>query len=343
MKRHVEEWTLEEVHKQRARLTFPEYQRQPNLWPQEKKALLIDSIMSEIDIPKLYFNHTKDKNYEVVDGQQRLWAIWDFLDDKYACKVDGKTQSFSALDKATKDKIKHYKLQITVMEDADDEYLRTLFLRLQLGLLLITGEKLHAASGAMKDFIFKTMVAHPFIEGIGIPAKRYAKQTLCAQICVNVFTRSKLNSFARTRCEDLLYFFSEYEHPQGKDLSFFDASCGKISRTLGELWKTFGAKSKDLRNRSYILSLYLLMEEAIAENKMDGHNPKQFADFAFSLWKRLKEEVGQGFDRKNRELYAFETLLSSAPGEKYQIERRHEKLREYYEYFLQHKKIKGDK
>ncbi len=65
-------------------------------------------------------------------------------------------------------------------------------------------------------------------------------------------------------------------------------------------------------------------------------------DFVFKLWRRLREEISAGFDRKNKELYTFETYLSSAPGEKYQIERRHEKLREYYAYFSKTGKIKGD-
>src|SRR5438876_7989913 len=87
--RRVEDWTVEELHKARPRISFPEYQRQPNLWSNEKKGLLIDSILRDIDIPKLYFNQTKDKNFEVVDGQQRLWAIWQFLDDEYSYRAKG--------------------------------------------------------------------------------------------------------------------------------------------------------------------------------------------------------------------------------------------------------------
>lgn len=65
-------------------------------------------------------------------------------------------------------------------------------------------------------------------------------------------------------------------------------------------------------------------------------------NFVLTMVKRLKEEAKAGFDRKNKELYTFEMLLSSAPGEKYQIERRHEKIREYYEYFKETGKIRGD-
>lgn len=344
MKRKVEEWSVEKLYKERTRISFPEYQRQPSLWPPEKKSLLIDSILRDIDIPKLYFNRTKDGAYEVVDGQQRLWAIWEFLDETYPYKTDGEAHRFSDLSNAQRNTIKDYTLQVTVFQEAEDDYLRELFVRLQLGLLLITGEKLHAASGEMKDFVFDKLSRHLFIKHLGIPDRRFAKETLGAQICINSFTREKIGLFARTRYDDLIYFFREYEHPQGKDRSFFQSKTKKISDVMDKLLKCFGDNAKKLRNRSYILSVYLFFEEMVEKDAaLSEKDQKTFANFVFKLWERLRQEIGAGIDRKNRELYSFETLVSSAPGEKYQIERRHEKLREYYDHFANTGKIKGDK
>lgn len=39
----------------------------------------------------------------------------------------------------------------------------------------------------------------------------------------------------------------------------------------------------------------------------------------------------------------IESYLSNAPGERYQIERRHQKLSEFFEYFQKYGKIMGDK
>src|SRR6185312_15419167 len=71
----------------------PSYQRRGGIWNLERKQLLIDSILNEYDIPKLYFHHilpwySKDKfdskfKYAVIDGRQRLSTILDFLDDKF--------------------------------------------------------------------------------------------------------------------------------------------------------------------------------------------------------------------------------------------------------------------
>jgi hypothetical protein len=256
-----------------------------------------------------------------------------------------KGRTFSKLPKQQQETIKDYTLQITVFEDADDDYLRKLFVRLQIALLLVAGEKLHALSGEMKDFVFGPMVAHKFIRTLGISERRYAKQTLCAQICINSFTRAKLglDSFATTRYENLQYFFQQYAHSRGKDKEFFDLMTAKIQRVLDALFKAFGERAKELVNRSYILSLYLFFEELLGDkNELPRNEAKRFVEFALKLWKRSREEAKKGFDRTNKELYTFDTYLSSAPTEKYQIQRRNQKLRDYYEYFKKSQKIKGD-
>jgi PAS domain-containing protein len=105
--------------------------------------------------------------------------------------------------------------------------------------------------------------------------------------------------------------------------------------TLGNM---FGKRASDLSNRSYILSAYLF----VADSDLSAENQRRFVTFTFLLLKRLQEEARKGMDRKNRELYTFQTFLSSAPGEKYQIDRRHQKLAELFKHFQSTGKIKGD-
>jgi hypothetical protein len=339
MKRRVEDWKIAKLLRETPRISFPEYQREKSLWSPEKKALLIDTILENIDIPKLYFNRTSDGGYEVVDGQQRLWAIWEFFADDYSYK----TNKFSELSKSQQDALMDYELQITVFEDADDSYLRKLFVRLQIALLLVSGEKLHALSGAMKDLVFTKLVSHKFVKALGIPVRRFAKQTLCAQICINVFMKAKNGTFATTRFENLQHFFQEYAQPKARDKQFFEAMAKRITFVMNELWESFGEKSSQLTNRSYILSVCLFFDELLGErDEIPKGEAKQFVEFTLLLWKRLKEEARKGFDRTNKELYTFGTYVSSAPTEKYQIDNRHRELWEHYEHFKKTGRIKGD-
>lgn len=344
MKRKVEEWTIEKIFEKRDQILTADFQREPNLWSQKDMELLIDSILRDIDIPKLYFASEKPDEYEIIDGQQRLIAIWSFVGNEYTLR-DWGNKKFDELDPELQKKILEYELQIAIITGADEDYLRELFLRLQLGLLLVTGEKLHAKTGVMKDFVFVEMEERPFFKLVNIPARRYAKETLCAQICINSFSRQRNKKFSRTRYEDLSKFFEEYTNPKGPDLNFFKDSCKSIMDVLSTLNDYFRGKDSGLRNRSFILSVYLFVEELVKEHKkveIEKMMPV-FVDFVSKLLERLKDEAKLGIKRKNEDLYIFENYLNNAPGESYQIERRHTKLKEFFEYYQKTGKIKGDK
>src|SRR6202043_720523 len=148
------------------------------------------------------------------------------------------------------------------------------------------------------------------------------------------FARKKLRAFNRTRYEDLIHFFNEYADPHGKDLELFRNQTKAIMNVTSQLWFCFSERTSDLANRSYILSIYLFVEE----HPIQPEERQVFSSFIFRLWDRLREEARRGIDRENRELYSFQSSLSSAPGEQYQIQRRHEKLGEYYDHFKKTRK-----
>lgn len=58
----------------------PDFQRHANLWGDDRKTSLIESILLKIPIPSLYVSEDKDGNYAVVDGLQRMSAIAHFVD-----------------------------------------------------------------------------------------------------------------------------------------------------------------------------------------------------------------------------------------------------------------------
>ena len=55
-----------------------------NVWTRKQKSQLIESIILGIPIPYLYLYEGKYGNLIVIDGRQRLSALFDFLDDQYA-------------------------------------------------------------------------------------------------------------------------------------------------------------------------------------------------------------------------------------------------------------------
>jgi len=75
----------------------PPYQRRGRLWSNTDKAYLIDSVLNGFDIPKLYvadftFGDSKLNRrrlpYAIIDGKQRLEAIFDFFDGNIVLNAD---------------------------------------------------------------------------------------------------------------------------------------------------------------------------------------------------------------------------------------------------------------
>src|SRR5262245_10751487 len=67
----------------------PKYQRRSNLWSPSKQAYLIDTILNDYDMPKFYLAdftiantelNKKRNRYAVIDGKQRLEAIFKFFE-----------------------------------------------------------------------------------------------------------------------------------------------------------------------------------------------------------------------------------------------------------------------
>lgn len=121
-------------------------------------------------------------------------------------------------------------------------------------------------------------------------------------MCINSFTRAKApERFEHTRYDDLLHFFIDYAHPHGKDRNLFQQQRERIVTVLDEMWQAFGDDTKTLRNRSYILSVYLLFEELSGKDgKVSAAKKKEFAEFALTLWNELKEDASKGVDKQRR-------------------------------------------
>jgi hypothetical protein len=169
----------------------PQYQR-GQVWSAAAQRLLIDSILCGFDIPKLYLHKVDGSamyDFEVTDGQQRLRAIWDFLDDIYSL---GDTSylanapwigcKFSDLKAAQKKKILSFKIVAAVVSKATPDEIRELFARLQKGVRLTPPELRNCIPSQLGDCIRAMAVTHPFFspDTCAFQQGRFTYDDLCA-------------------------------------------------------------------------------------------------------------------------------------------------------------------
>lgn len=124
-------------HAKKLLVLNPEFQRRA-VWTTSAKILLVDTILRELPIPKVYIRtridvRTKTALREVVDGQQRLRAIIEFTEDKFA--LSKRAKEFSGLrysDLAQDDQARFlaYPIAVDQLVNATDTQVLEVFARL---------------------------------------------------------------------------------------------------------------------------------------------------------------------------------------------------------------------
>jgi hypothetical protein len=115
----------------------PDFQRGP-VWLPQARTYFIDSILRGYPIPKLLIRTQVDRDNrrtirDVVDGQQRLRTIFDFVANRFALGVkarDLKDTRYEDLDDEQKDAFLAYKLTFEQLINADDSDVLEVFVRL---------------------------------------------------------------------------------------------------------------------------------------------------------------------------------------------------------------------
>jgi hypothetical protein len=351
-------------------IDFPEYQREPTVWSRAAKQRLVDSILRQFDIASLYFYKDEDGSLDCIDGRQRIGAIMSFLeenendkedngfplkssnevfeDDKAPfAKFDGLTfkkakELVDKGDKAAKelvDAFKEYELSIVELSGSHrpDEF-NLQFIRLNLGVIINSGEKLHAMVGDIRDECFKDdgLGHHSFFDGISITTRRYSKEQVAAQILAQVFSVADTKEYTRTRHFHLQKFF--------KDYSTLDKSRRALVKDVKTTLDALASGFKDasiLRNRAITVSTVL----QAWKQQMTAAKAKAYATFMNEFLCRLKWQIGKGLDVdiEYRYLLDFQKHVTQASVEKPAVSARAETLEKLYDMWEAETSLPGDK
>lgn len=131
----------------------PPYQRK-SVWNQKYKDYFIDTILLSYPCPPIFLYEEIDKNgiaqYHVVDGKQRLTAIFEFLDSVYSVYSDCSIDKFKELDFSEfedDDRIIFFSYSISVeyLPTNDEVVIKDIFQRLNKNIAKLTPQELRHA------------------------------------------------------------------------------------------------------------------------------------------------------------------------------------------------------
>lgn len=140
------------------------YQRSNTIWPAAARSFLIDSMLSGFPIPKLSLYQKTDLKTrktvkEIVDGQQRSQAVFDFFNDqlRISTKGDFLGLTYSKLDEQHQQAFLSYQLSVDVFVDATEGDIRELFRRVNSYNVPLNAQEIRHATyqGKFKWFLLE--------------------------------------------------------------------------------------------------------------------------------------------------------------------------------------------
>lgn len=190
----------------------PDFQR-GEVWPLQKKRRLIDSVLRGWHIPPIHLVAREDGRSDVLDGQQRLTAIRDFMKGEF--KVDGKTEPlnpaiealdgfrYGSLPSDVARAFRKFTIRMYELVDFDPDEPHELFFRLNQPTSLNEAEKRNAFIGDARNQV-KELVDWAVDEGLlspnlGFSNARLAYHDMMARVLVTIDSQSLSSKVTASR------------------------------------------------------------------------------------------------------------------------------------------------
>jgi hypothetical protein len=336
----------------------PVYQRKGHIWSTADKALLIDSILNDYDIPKIYVAdftsvrsplNDKKKRYAVIDGKQRLEAVMEFFDGKlkldsgfqYAkdasLELGGRTiKELSLLCPELVRKFYNYQLAVMGVTTDEEGKINDLFIRLNRSKPLVGAEIRNAMLGKVPPLI-RELSSHKFFKSrIAFKSNRMQDQNAAAKILLLEFRgkfvdtkKSQLDAFV----EDGIQSQSSLSQISAKN---FRTTVQRCRSVLNNMVLVFKEHDPLFRSQGPLTVYYWFVKEHAAQKKFIRKFLIEFEAIRQANRKRASEQPPP--NDLDTELLSFD-FLNRSPNDQASCVRRYAILESRFEAFLKQKPI----
>lgn len=323
----------------------PPYQRKGDVWTKEKRQLLIDSILNDYDIPKIYFHVLSEdqKNgsghdYSVIDGRQRLEAIWRFIDGDFplsqefeyqrniSIKLAGLTYDDIAQEHPKiKIKFDSFVLPVVGVETDDEDLIEDMFSRLNEAVPLNAAEKRNALGGYMVACIRNVAEHNLFKTKVTFSDRRYQHREIAARLLLTELSLTNENRLIDTKKVYLDQMAKLYS--SGRDAEV-DTVYQRVIETLNCMDGIFSATDPLLRAQGNMAVYFLLFRRASQLGEIYKITRRKLLDFISEL-ERNRELASTDYERSSFELLEYDRLTQQGTNDASNIKERYSVLAKY--------------
>lgn len=209
-------------HERGELILVPKFQRR-SVWTPKARSFFIDTIIRGKPVPPIFIRQILDIHRgttirEVVDGQQRLNAIFDYLKGDFTVQKfhnpSVKGLKFSELPEDERTRFLNYELSVALLVGATDPDVLDIFARINSFTMVLNDQEKRNAKyfGAFKNFVYSLGYEHlPFWKAEGIlkdtQIARMGEAELTSELIVAMMDglqnkKEKLNDFYKDNDEE---------------------------------------------------------------------------------------------------------------------------------------------
>ena len=256
-------------------LIIPAVQREL-VWTKSQNQLLIDSLFKDFDLPKVYFRDVEKDNhkvYEVIDGQQRLNAIFSFIKDSYelpmdADDVDGEKvagKKWSELNSMLQILFFNRSIDVVHLVGYTDEEIDETFLRLQNGTPLKAAEKRRAIAGNMRNVISELAKHDIFTKYCAFANQHFSFEDVTAKVFKQIIDGKASNISAQA----LKRMYEQYPH-----ITIDDKFAKETKRAFDFIAKAFKNTDHPHLKRYAVLDLAIIVTSLLKVYDLNNYAEK---------------------------------------------------------------------
>lgn len=316
----------------------PPYQRLGGIWTREKKQLLIDSILNDYDIPKIYFHlYERSKkietgcNYAVIDGRQRLETIWEFIEGDFnlssefiyqrdETKVMANLSYFDIAKEYPRIKVQFdsFILPVILVSTEDEDLIEDMFTRLNEAASLNAAEKRNAFGGFVVQAIRDIANHHFFANNVRFLNKRYQHMEVAARL---LFTEYNITNEARLYDTKKTYLDTFAKNTKLASNSEINKCRDKVFGILDLMSNEFSDKDILLQSQGNMVLYYLLFKKAFELGKVNNIVRKRFFEFRDVLKENREKAEAESID-VSYELLEYDRLTQQGTNDSSNIKER---------------------
>ncbi|WP_020591590.1 DUF262 domain-containing protein [Kiloniella laminariae] len=318
----------------------PEYQRMGGVWTIDKKQLLIDSILNDYDLPKIYFHLYDTKKfletgikYAVIDGRQRLETIRGFIEGEFNLSNDFEYQRDDTIKLAGlsyNDIAKQYpKIRVkfdsfvlpivTVSTLGNDlDLIEDMFARLNEASPLNAAEKRNAFGGFMVRAISELSGGRLFINKVRFSNSRYQHKEVAARFLVIEDSISVNGKLIDTKKVYLDAMAKKYREEGAEHVNCILQKCLEICDCMCEV---FSDNDELLNAQGNLTIYYLIFKSAMISDELDKISRRKLLDFREKLRKN-RQDAEENYADSSYDLLEYDRLSQQGTNDSSNLKER---------------------